>query len=274
MVKKKKANKSKPKLSKAAFLARMAAGRAAAALKRGKKNPAKFDRCVKAVKKRGGKVNAYAVCAPTRTNAPKLKRLPKKAIDRYYKAAERGDTKTMERIAKSAERKPKTKKRGNPVEDAAERYRFFHGKDPDEVIDVVETIHEHGTLSGIGKLASMKIIAVDGSGIVKLGGFKGALLAQDEKGTQLYIKGGDQSVNLKDFGIKTPHENEILGPLKEVAYLTEKTHLRPEDGGKAEYVHVFGKNKSRLPIVVYDVRNKLLHIAGGGYDLPEVGIRG
>jgi hypothetical protein len=42
--------------------------------------------------------------AGRRQNAPKLKRLPKKQLDRYYKAAEKGDTKTMERIRRSAAR--------------------------------------------------------------------------------------------------------------------------------------------------------------------------
>lgn len=249
--------KKKKQLSKVDFLARMAAGRAAAAKKRGKragvkaagkKNPPKFDRCVKAVKKRGGKVNAYAVCAPTRKNA-----------------------------AKKAPKKGKAKRRKNPEQEAAERYEFFHGagaKGADVVTDVTQKIHEHGVLSGIGKLVSLRIKAIDGSGIVKLEKFGGALVAQDEKGTQLYIKGGNQAVTLKDFGITRPHENEILGGLVSMAYQTDKTHLRPEDGGEAEYTHVFGKNGSRLPLMVYDVRNKLLHVAGGGYDLPEVGIRG
>ena len=113
------------------------------------------------------------------------------------------------------------------------------------------------------------------------------LLAETEKGTQLYIKGGDQSVNLKDFGITDPHESEILGALLNVVYFTTKDHLIPEDGGTANYKHkfvneklraprkyVFGQKGARLPMVGYDVRNKLLSIQGGTYKIVAEGIDG
>lgn len=166
------------------------------------------------------------------------------------------------------------KRRSNPDEQAAERYEYFHGRKPETVTTVSEKIREHGVLSGIGKLASLVVLAVDGRTKVTLGKFRGALLAQNEKGNQLFIRGGNQSVNLADFGIKGAHENELLGAGVEVAYHTQKDHLTPETGGKGIYHHVFGKGGSRLPVVLYDVRNKLLHFAGGGYTLPEVGIHG
>jgi hypothetical protein len=160
------------------------------------------------------------------------------------------------------------------VEAAARTYEKFHGRAPGVEIDVTETLHEHSVLSGIGKLVSLLILSVDGRHEVELSNFGGALLAQNEKGTQLFIKGGNQSVRLADFGIQEPHESEVLGAALEIVYDTQKDHLRPEDGGKAHYHHKFGGGKSRLPVVVYDVPNKLLHLAGGGYTLPEVGIRG
>jgi hypothetical protein len=99
--------------------------------------------------------------------------------------------------------------------------------------------------------------------------------------------GGDQKVNLADFGIREPHEKEALGAVRAVWYDTTKVHLAPEDGGKAVYHHKFGgpKHKAggandwgskgpRLPMLMYDVRNKLLEFAGGGYTLPDVGIDG
>jgi hypothetical protein len=219
-----------------------------------KKNPAKFDRCVKAVKKRGGAVNAYAVCtaAGTRGNRP-------------------------------VERFKLNLGRTNSAEASAERYEYFHGRPPGEEFEFKTEIHRHSVLSGIGKLMELEINAIDGKRRVKLEGFKGALLAQDEKGKQLYIVGGDQSVNLADFGIKNPHEQEILGSLVNVVYFTTKDHLMPEDGGTANYKHKFGKaarfyafgqKGSRLPLVGYDVRNKLLSIQGGGYELPAEGIDG
>jgi hypothetical protein len=221
-----------------------------------KSNPAKFDRCVKAVKKRGGAHNAYAVCKAATSKGNKGK------IQRYLL---------------------NTGKRKNPEDTAAIRYEYFHGKKPDEDIDVRYTMHEHTVLSGIGKLMKLEILAINGNRKVSLEGFKGALLAQDEKGKQLYIVGGDQSVNLKDFGITQSHELEILGALTCVIYFTTKKHLTPATGGTANYDHKFGNGArtyrfgqrgTRFPLVGYDVRNKLLSIQGGGYELPSEGIDG
>jgi hypothetical protein len=173
--------------------------------------------------------------------------------------------------------------RRNPDGTAAERYEYFHGR-PAATDTVFETpVHTHEVLSGIGKLEMLEILAVNGNRKVEVSGFKGALLAQDEKGKQLYIVGGDQSVNLKDFGITQAHELEILGALTAVVYFTTKDHLMPEDGGTANYKHKFGngartykfgKHGTRFPLVGYDVRNRLLSIQGGGYELPAEGIDG
>lgn len=238
--------------------------------KRASRNPSKFDRCVRYVKKKGGAANAYAVCtaAGTRNRGSKKRNTAK--LQR-----------TLHRKVVSFRRNGKR----NPEDTAAARYEYFHGRAPQEVIDIETEVHEHSVLSGIGKLVELEIFAIDGSRIVRLDQFKGALLAQDEKGKQLYIEGGDQAVNVSDFGIKHRHELEILGALLSVVYFTTKTHLRPEDGGTANYdhkfggegrqkKHAFGRNGSRLPLVGYDVRNRLLSIQGGGYELPAEGIDG
>lgn len=173
--------------------------------------------------------------------------------------------------------------RRNPENTAVERYEYFHGRQPDVDTDIKTTIKTHEVLSGIGKLKSLTILAINGNRQVEVSNFKGALLAQDEKGKQLYIVGGDQGVNLKDFGITQAHELEILGALKAVVYFTTKDHLTPETGGTANYDHKFGngarkyefgKKGTRFPLVGYDVRNKLLSIQGGSYELPAEGIDG
>jgi len=225
-----------------------------------RKNPgapgAAFKRCVAAVAAKGGAYSPRGVCAT--------------AGRKKYGAKKFAAMGRAGRHKKNAGKK----KRKNPEASAAERYRLFHGKDPDVVTEVETEVHEHLTLSGIGKLVKLVILSVDGCAEVDLTNFRGAMLAQNEEGTQLFIVGGDQRVDLSSFGIKQPHEQEVIGAVKEVHYDTEKTHLTPATGGKAIYHHTFGGKKSRLPLMIYDVRNKLLNFAGGGYDLPEVGIRG
>ncbi len=141
-----------------------------------KRNPAKFDRCVKAVQKKGKARNAYAVCKAATSRGNKGK------IERFYLRTNAGS-------------------RRNPEQPAGDRYEYFHGRKAEVDTDVKETIKYHAVLSGIGKLVSLEIKAINGNRKVLLSNFKGALLAQDEKGKQLYIVGGDQAVSLRDFGI-------------------------------------------------------------------------
>jgi hypothetical protein len=155
------------------------------------------------------------------------------------------------------------------------------------VFEFDQVIERPTVFSGVGKLVRMKIKAVGAPTVVTLGFDGKTLLAQDKKARpgkhqQLYIVGGDQAVNLGDFGIAKPHASEILGAIKAIVYHTEKTHL--EDGGKANYDHKFRTKRvgekhvqikaGRWPMAVYDVVNKQISIAGGTYDLPDVGIRG
>lgn len=227
--------------------------------------PGAFERCVRAVAARGSAYSPRGVCATAGRK--------KYGAKKFAEMAQAG----------------RRRKVHNPEDASAENYERFHGRAPEEIITVEETVHEHDYLAGIGKLHSLAILAVDGKHIVELNGFKGAMLCQNEEGTQLFIKGGDQSVNLGDFGLRANrHEQEVLGAATEVGYITRKDHLG-SDGGAGEralHVHKFGtlkqvdgddprrKGGSRLPLVIYDVTNKRLAFAGGGYDLPEVGIRG
>lgn len=211
-----------------------------------KSNPAKFDRCVKAVKKRGGAANAYAVCTASGTRS---------------------------------NRKRTKKNSSAEFEAAAEASEEFHGTKPHEVIKVKTPIFEHENLADLGALVKMEIISVNG-GLVHLSKFKGAHLARSPKGypPQLYIEGGDQSVDLSAFGIRSPHECEVLGHLKFITYFTTKHHLG-NDGGEANYRHRFNDGealitpkKTNRPTVLYDVNNKLLSIAGGEYEILPEGI--
>lgn len=211
-----------------------------------RKNPSKFDRCVRDVKRRGGAANAYAVCtaAGTRGNRRRKK---------------------------------------NPAEEAAAGYREFHGKDPEESVTVTKQVHFHRHLSGAGTLTSLVVNAIDKEHVVTLSGFRGALLAFNERKNQLFIEGGDQRVRLQDFGIdpKAAHELETLGRVKKIGYDTDKKHLGKE-GGDATYVHEFGTTNedgehvrvkiARHPDLIYRVRDEQLEFSGGSYTIMAEGI--
>jgi hypothetical protein len=170
--------------------------------------------------------------------------------------------------------------RGNPAAASAEVFEEFHGFAPSEVITVTKKIHYHKHLAAAGKLTHLDVWGVDEAGH-KISGFKGAFLAFNEEKNQLFVEGGDQAVNLEDFGIDPPHELETLGRLTDIGYQTNKTHLGDE-GGEAVYVHKFrstnenGKHVivriARYPDLIYDVRNEQLLFSGGSYEILREGI--
>ena len=133
---------------------------------------------------------------------------------------------------------------------------------------------EHGKLAGLGELLELQVKPVGGGRAVTIGGFDGALLACDSRKRQLYIVGGDQSVDLAEFGIDgaLAHDRELLGTLTKVVYHTTKSHLGDE-GGTADYHHDFGEESGERGVLIYDVLSERLHIAGGGYSIEAAGVR-
>lgn len=154
----------------------------------------------------------------------------------------------------------------NPAAEASEAYTEFHGRKPDELVKVEKTVHFHRHLAGAGELRKLSVKVPGKLFTVTLSNFKGALLAFNEKRDQLFIEGGDQAVDLKQFGIKTPHEVETLGEVHGIEYYTRKDHLG-SDGGTATYVHRFHKP---YPMLIYHTLDQTLEFSGGSYVvLPE-----
>ena len=160
------------------------------------------------------------------------------------------------------------KSKRNPASQASEAYTDFHGRASEEVVTVQTKVHYHKHLAACGELRKLVIKPVGKLFSVTLSGFKKALLAFNEKRTQLFIEGGDQAVDLKQFGIKTPHETETLGEVRVIEYFTIKDHLGNE-GGKAVYVHKFHKP---YPVLIYNVLDQQLTFSGGSYKVLAEGI--
>lgn len=205
---------------------------------------------------------------------------------------------SLERIAGERRKKNPAAGRHNPADGAAAAFGEFHGRPSTEVVEVVEDVHEHEHLASIGELVSLLVLAPGDRSMVEVKGLsKGGRkdqkcwLAENEAKTQLYIRGGDQSVDLGDFDILPPHhETEVLGRVIEVVYFTRKDHLADE-GGTADYHHVFGYDPDdwrgkdwngdlnrialeECPALIYRVRARKLEFAGGDYTIPPEGITG
>lgn len=240
-----------------------------------RKNPAKKKATAK--KSRGRKLVGAAksaflkLMAAGRKNAGKRKAAAGKKRAKPVKRnpAAKGATKKV-KARKTSVRRPRkqVRRRRNDGQAADAFYEKTHGHKPEKDTFVTERLHEHSVLVGLGKLHELVIRNRAGEDIV-VDGFGGAVAASNESGTQLFIKGGNQSVDLKPFNMAAPHEIQVLGSLVEFTYHARKDHLTPETGGTGLYVHKF---KAPYPTVTYDVRNKLLTIAGGAYVLKDVGV--
>lgn len=300
-------------------------GEAMAMAERGnpKGTKGKFQRCVEAVSQRGGAYDPNAVCA-----AQERKKYGQKELTRRAKAGRRAKARNVARPrggryavvtengevlnryntrkeansyqirvlqASGVKTRVKDTHRDNPADSAAEAYKIFHGREPEEFITIAKQRHYHKHLAAAGDLETLVIVTTDKRHRVTLKDFDGALLAFNEQAlpelqrkgkvklTQLFIEGGDQVVDLEDFGIDPDniHEVETLGKAVKIDYFTTKEHLGSE-GGTAVYGHKFrttnnnGRHETvkiaKYPDVIYRVQDSQLEFSGGSYEIRAEGI--
>ena len=183
--------------------------------------------------------------------------------------------------------------RRNPEDAARELSERFTGLPADKTTIVETLVHVHENLTALGDLVEFKLITLNQKPQDLTVSFKGNLpkLSSNEEpaeyGTQLYIEGGDQELDLDALGFSDPawHKEKMnLGILYEITYETKKKM----DGGKTvAYFHGLGeedmkksRNKPKLgiqPTLVYhppmDEAGEhfpaRMEIVGGRYNLLE-----
>jgi hypothetical protein len=102
-----------------------------------------------------------------------------------------------------------------------------------------------------------------------------AYLTSNEDGTQLFITGGDQSLDLPGLGITGPEANKELVTVGSVTHIVYHAH-KIFDGKREEfdYIHKFSEDShGPLPVLLYDRINQQLKLSGGMYKIerPLVG---
>lgn len=163
--------------------------------------------------------------------------------------------------------------RRNGIEAVAEMSERFHGTPASEEYEFITPMEVDIELADAGELVAIGITSIEGE-YLDLEDFRGARLAMNAAGNQMFIEGGDQGVEAAKFGIdeSTLHEFEVLGQADSITYATIKHHLG-DQGGDADFTHDFGEEGGFGPLVIYDTRNELLSFAGGTYTIPTEGIR-
>lgn len=220
-------------------------------------NPAKYERCVKAVQARGG-ANGYAVCTAEGLRNPR-------------------------------------RRRRNPEDTSDAGYEMFHGAPPSETLELRETLHVHGHLWALGDLVHLVVTLTAGQleGNDKQLNAPDPMTARvedivrltaNENRSQLYFSGGDQSLDLKGLGFRKhfviTHDGEDfdatdykdlmeIGRIVRVMYRTEKAF---DDFEEIDYHHLHGEDTKKYPLLLYDTMNSLLVTAGGDYAISPEGI--
>lgn len=167
---------------------------------------------------------------------------------------------------------PGLDRRANPSTDADAMYESFHGQPPTETVEVVEELREHGHLATLGTLVELKLQSMAGKDISIEWTKDNPYLASNEHGTQLYIVGGDQTVDLKALGMagdKWEREHMVLGVCHEVTYRTRKGF---DKFRLVDYYHNLGEETGVQPMLAYDTVNDKLSIVGGQYEVKPEGI--
>lgn len=161
----------------------------------------------------------------------------------------------------------------NPQESSAALYETFHQKAPERIDEYEEHVHYHGWLAELGEMREIKVdlVYMDPPKQATIEFEPGTKLGCSEDGRQLYLVGGDQSLDLKALGFNRDWVRDymLIGVLSELTYRTKKGFDKFE---VIDYYHEVGEDTGDLPIVAYDNMNQQLMIVGGKYRVEHDGI--
>lgn len=182
--------------------------------------------------------------------------------------------------------------------DAAEMSRKFHGRDIQNVEDLVEDEEYIDKVAVLGELEQLIIVCPDEKHFLPIEfkakkdmgvGISGkddnvVMLCCDPGGKQLLLYGGDQSLPLDDENVVDDLElsaEEIdkqfinIGRIKSITYFADKHHLQGPSYQKkgCSYEHQFGEEGGVCPDLFYDSLNARCLIVGGSYTVEDVGIK-
>ena len=173
----------------------------------------------------------------------------------------------------------RTAERNQPIGDDSEEYRqasrtaeLFHGRPVKEEIEVTESIRTHDWYVSYGPLVKLII-----KPITKKPKKRVPLpFHQSEAGTvqlfcspdgrQFYLRGGDQELDLKAFGMgegsRWFRDHMVIGEAVEITYRDRKKF---HSFKLTDYFHKLGEETGEKPTLAYDSLSKKLSIIGGAY---------
>jgi hypothetical protein len=227
--------------------------------------------------------------AETSHSVDELARLHKYAIGARHRglqeAVETRANKMNISIAKLTAKHPRkwNGKKKNPQSEADALFESFHGKSPEETIEIREEIHEHLHLATLGVLRELVVDTMSGlRAVIRFE--KEPYLASSEDGRQLYIEAGDQELDLaalKMDGEEWVRDRMVIGQFsppepgaterngKRYWNLSYQTQKKFDDFELVDYQHDLGEESGVRPFLEYEPRNQHLYIAGGQYRIEQ-----
>lgn len=188
-------------------------------------------------------------------------------------------------LGTGATRRNNPRKR-NP-EDADAFYEIFHGEAPTETLEVYTEEFERTNLTTLGYLIQLKVETTTGK-LAELNApdpetassVEVVRLACSPDGKSMYLVGGDQSVPCETLGFIDKDERDfmVLGLVSEITYRTRKAFDRFEE---IDYFHETGEETKvktiadefrRKPTLIYNPHDQTMRLAGGMYEVRDVGI--
>jgi hypothetical protein len=157
-------------------------------------------------------------------------------------------------------------------EEADRVFEEFHGMPSEEEILAEEEIQVRENLSVLGRLVQLICECVADGQVYRINFGEDVMLCCSADGRQLYIVGGDQSLDLDAMGFPPEQQQKdkvFIGSAQQATYRTRK---RFDEFAEIDYVHDFGEDGGQLPAVVYDRLNLTIELAGGDYEIKPEGI--
>lgn len=174
------------------------------------------------------------------------------------------------KTAQSANRFNAPRRRNSELEAAAALAEGFHGRPARKVREVKELTRERVDLADLGPLVEIAF-AFDNGKIGEIN-FNKVRLAASADGGQLYIVGGDQSLDLEAMGLDKwmPKDHLRIGHVVSLTYHGSKRFHKFEP---SQYEHEMGEEGGSLPTLGYDTLNRRLYLLGGSYRVEGEWIR-
>lgn len=176
---------------------------------------------------------------------------------------------------RAPKRQPARKRQGraNPQPEelvqAAALSEQFHGRPARKARAYSEPADERQVLTNLGALVELTVKSPAGKAVISFD--NGTRLAASPDGGQLYIIGGDQSIDMDELGLRdqASKDHVEIGPVSHVVYYTRKAF----DGFEpVNYRHRFGEDGGSQPTLCADRINGRLYLVGGSYEIHPEGI--